>query len=298
MKKLIVACLMLSFCAVAVKAMEAPSQEEITTPVLEIVNNSEQDILITYQRAQDLLKTNALTITERLEAGKTRPLTQTEGNKISFLTVKVAGTTDEAVKIAPEGLPDLAESSATISVNSAGGNTLEYQITMAEEKTRKLNRPARKETMQISSGKLEFTQKSPVKIEIPLRPVKKAMQSMPSITKIINSGGYFGSYSQVTIIVSLEAGLSSGIGNEATNMQTRSFFGELGWKPIDLTKMKQGPINLLENSNNGTAIIIVGDKVYKFSNDQLNHLGNTLGNYIVLMIDEKGNLSFKADQKH
>ncbi|MBA2307053.1 hypothetical protein H0W26_02885 [Candidatus Dependentiae bacterium] len=51
----------------------------------------------------------------------------------------------------------------------------------------------------------------------------------------------------------------------------------------------------MASGNTGIATLIIGTKVYQFSNANLIDLAKALGPKIILMIDANGNISFKAD---
>ncbi|MBA2307663.1 hypothetical protein H0W26_06050 [Candidatus Dependentiae bacterium] len=317
MKKLLLASLMLSFCAVSLKAMEVPLSEEGQTPVLKIVNNSEKDIIITYKRAQgfgDLPSTM-----ERLGAGETVNLPQTEGNKIAYMAVRVAGTNvSQSEEIAPEKLPQLAESPTTLYVTSAGGNKLSYTIPKIEEKVSELvklgnkpgytlsksekespelMKPQKEETIQIFSGSVELTKQRPVRIELPTSPVQSSKK--PHITKIIN----LSTSNQVTVIASLDStnvslGWREGV---IRHNETRTLFGLSKWpKVLDLTTESRGPIDLISSTKAGVFEIIIEKfprtTLYRLSTDDLIRLGELLGKAIILTIDENQDISFRADQ--
>ncbi len=307
MKKLLLASLVLSFCAVSLKAMEVPVREEEGQSRLEIVNDSGKNIVVTYQLAQDL-ELHKLPIQKKLAPGKTLLLPQEQYNKVAYLSAKVveANQSDEA-ELGAEKLPELTGSSI-IFINSAGDNKLSYEIAKEEEKTREalkpeeektIQRPREEKTIQIFHGNIELTKKVPVKIELPARPVKIHGPNPlpPYITKIMHSSGQFGKYPQVTVIPSFDPGKSVGVGEVTRPMAARSIFGEHGWPAVlDLTKSPDGPpIELMASGNTGIATLIVGTKVYQFSKKDLIELATALGPKVVLMIDVNGNISFKAD---
>ncbi|MBA2307051.1 hypothetical protein H0W26_02875 [Candidatus Dependentiae bacterium] len=306
MKKLVLASLVLSFCALSVKAMEVPRAEEDQSR-LEIVNDSGKTIVVHYQFAQDV-ELHKLPIEKKLAPGKTLLLPQEENNKVAYLATKVVGANQsDQADLGAEKLPELTASS-TIFITSAGGNTLSYDIAKEEEKPKavlkqkqevNIQKPREEKTIQIFHGNIELTKQTPVKIELPARPVEIHGPNPlpPYITKIIHSSGQFGKYPQITFIPSFDPGKSGGRGEVTRTMASRSIFGEHGWPAIlDLTKSPDGPpIELMASGNTGIATLIIGTKVYQFSNANLIDLAKALGPKIILMIDVNGNISFKAD---
>ncbi|MBA2307076.1 hypothetical protein H0W26_03005 [Candidatus Dependentiae bacterium] len=302
MKKLVLASLIGAFCAVPVKAMEMPRAEEDQSR-LEIVNESGKTIVVFYQFAQEV-ELHKPPLQEKLAPGKTLLLPQEQDNMVAHLSAKVVGANQSDEKeLGVEKLPELTASS-TIFITSAGDNKLSYNIAKEEEPTKEalkrkeeinIQKPQEEKIIQIFQGNIELTKQVSVKIELPVHPVKTQGPNPlpPYITKIMHSSGLFGKYPQVTVIPSFDPGRSKGRGEVTRPMAARSIFGEHGWPA--LVDLKDEPIELMVSGNTGIATIIIGTKVYQFSNANLIDLAKALGPKIILMIDANGNISFKAD---
>ncbi len=272
MKKLVLASLMLSFCAVSLKAMKVPIHEEENQSRLEIVNNSGKDIVLITYRTGDGQQDIAPEM-KKLKAGKTTHLPQTEDNKIVHITAQATeANASEVEEIAPEKLTELAESSSTIFITSAGGNKLSYTIPEIKEKAEEFARPLRKKTIQVSFGTVQLSEKKSVIIETPLIPLKGILP--PQITKIIN----LSESSSLTFIASYDP-MGQGIRQGTTlNGQSRTIFSSLGgWPSLrDLTQKQEKPIGLVVSGKSGVATIIIEGlretTLYRFSIEDLNEL--------------------------
>ncbi|MBA3751812.1 hypothetical protein H0X06_03385 [Candidatus Dependentiae bacterium] len=324
MKKIFLATLMLA--SISVLTMHTPIVAMETGPKTKVINATDKTIEVTYSRAQDTKE-----ITEKVGASEPFVIEQSSGNPVQQMFIRFIGAPqNESIEIDPIEILSLTESAGEINVMAApekGTYALTYNIEMAKQNPGSLGKSKitsipskdtsskeiqlsqsmissdskkdvkpsaeKKERRDIQMSTISEPKKGSIEVIMPTGPVEQSInKNLISITRIrstLKNGS-------ITIVPSIDPFFSGGIEGAGImfDENARTFLPYRNWPTV--YDISTSPIELLKNTKVGTAFILVGDKMYRFTHEDLSNLIRDLGRKVILIVDQEGNITLKSDQ--